>query len=247
MQVNNKPFVFPVHHQSYTGEQKCVRRSFNLLVARSQTLQSRVWKPYGSIPVYSVKHARRNKSGNRKENRSTKRSQILRDVMEDAGGMWLYTGNMSILEEEDDIKLQVTISTRRRIRGHRGKEASEDPARSEFHFRKLKADTYYLEQNLTNCIIDRTKKRMPRLLAKHCHGHRTNKMVRMTLLYIRKAKGSVSKYLLLSKDDLSAYTWLALRGSADCGVGVDSLSRWMVAFTVCIGLFQIEHSTSIHR
>lgn len=83
--------------------------------------------------------------------------------------------------------------------------------RADFTWSDLRKDVREFVHHGLHCIITRAGDSVPRKLATVFHGQKPNEVFHMDLFYVRPAKGSKLKYILILRDDINFYNRLIPR------------------------------------
>jgi hypothetical protein len=80
-------------------------------------------------------------------------------------------------------------------------------------------------QNCLHCVATIPGDKAPHPLGTQLHSTKPNDILHLDILYIELSRDDKYQYLLLMKDDLSGYRWLAPYRTDDAVATVDALMR----------------------
>jgi hypothetical protein len=89
-------------------------------------------------------------------------------------------------------------------------------------------------QNYFHCIATIPGDKVPRPLGTQLNATKPSEILHFDYLYTGLSRDGKFQYLLLLKNDLSAYLWLVPCRTADAAATVDALMRWFAAFGVVL-------------
>lgn len=89
----------------------------------------------------------------------------------------------------------------------------------------LKEDLRAFTQSCIHCTVVNSGLRILRSLSVALHASKPNEVVHADFLYVGLAESCEIKYVLLSMDDISSYTWLYLCANADSDAATNVLSK----------------------
>lgn len=157
-----------------------------------------------SIPPIAMKEIRQHQSGHRSlRNRNRK------------WGLHQKNQRISISSEANDLKLPGVIDSHRCERGRRERSATLEVIQPTYCRMEKKNDTEEFFQLCLHCIMYGNEERITRRSSTVLHGGKLHEVVHADVLCMRPPHTSDLKYILLTEDDLSSYTWLHPYASAD--------------------------------
>jgi Integrase zinc binding domain len=121
-----------------------------------------------------------------------------------------------------------------RSAGHRAYEATLGAIKEYVAWTTMAKDVKVFVQNCFHFAATIPGDKVPRQLGTQPHVTKSNYILHFDFLYIGFSRDGKYQYLLLLKDDLSGYLWLASCRSADAAATVDALMRWFAVFGVVL-------------
>lgn len=147
----------------------------------------------------------------------------------DEDGFVRINQKMWVPDDANKLKLRIIIEGHCGSAGHRRKDAVENIVCGDFEWRDIKRDVREFAKECPHCIVSKTGRRLPRPLVTALHRQKPNKVVYMDFLW----KGSCDKdglnYVLVLKDDLSAYSWLLTCAHPDSEAPTNGVAIWMAS------------------
>lgn len=93
----------------------------------------------------------------------------------------------------------------------------------------MKRDISTFIDKCLHCLVSKSGSLIPRPLAHALHGSRPNEVLHFDFLYMGPGQDN-NHYVLIVKDDLSAYTWLFPTVDCNAEAAAESISSWVAAF-----------------
>jgi Integrase zinc binding domain len=134
------------------------------------------------------------------------------------------------------VKLQLRLCVKAHClsAGHRAYEATLGAIKEYVPWTMMTKVVKVFVQNCLHCIATIPGDKVPRPLGAQLHATKFNEILHFYFLYIVLSSDGKYQYLLLLKDDLSAYLWLVSCRTADAAATVDALMRWVAVFGVVL-------------
>jgi Integrase core domain/Integrase zinc binding domain len=152
----------------------------------------------------------------------------------DAGGMRMMNNALWIPERAVELHLRMCVQAHCRSTGHRACESTLGAIKEYVAWTTMAKDVKVFAQNSLHCIATIPGDKVPRPLGTQLHATKPNEILHFDFLYSGLSRDGKYQYLLLLKDDLSRYLWLALCRRADAAATVHALMRWFAVFGVVL-------------
>ena len=148
-----------------------------------------------------------------------------------ADGVWrLPNGRIWIPAGAHKLQLSILIVGHAGASGHRGAYATRASVAEFFYWASLDADVAEFCKTCLLCLSTIGGKRVARPLGSALHATRPNQVLHFDFLYIGPSDDE-DVYVLLVRDDLSAYTWLKSCPTADAAAATAVLGAWNATFS----------------
>jgi hypothetical protein len=95
-------------------------------------------------------------------------------------------------------------------------------------------DVKVFVQNCLHCVAWIPEDKVPRPLGTQLHATKPEDILHFDFFYIGLSRDGKYQYLVLLKDDLSGYLWLAPCRTANAATTVDALMRWIAVTGVVL-------------
>lgn len=150
---------------------------------------------------------------------------------QDKDGLWRINNTAWIPAEADELKVKLLVLAHAGAAGHRGSDATHAALSEEFTWIGMRKDVADFTDDCLLCIMARDGKRVPRPLALTLHATRPNEVLHFDYLFMGESEAD-TRYVLVVKDDISGYAWLAPSEKASAEHTAETLTRWNRTFTV---------------
>jgi transposase InsO family protein len=118
--------------------------------------------------------------------------------------------------------------------GHRAYEVTLGARKVYMAWTTMAKDVIVFVQNCLHCVATIPGGKVPRPLGTQLHATKPIEILHFDFLYIWLSRDGKYQYLLLLKDCLSGYLWLAPCRTADAADTVDALMHWVSEFGVVL-------------
>jgi len=150
-------------------------------------------------------------------------------VLDTTDGLWKRNNCIWIPSNALEPRLKVMVVSHSGTIGHRGQDASLSILSEDFWWDTMKEDVAALVRGCLHCLVSRTGEIIPRPLSHALHGCFPNEVVHMDFLYMGAGKCG-KKYILIIRDDFSAYVWLWPTDSCTAEAAAEALGQWPGVF-----------------
>jgi hypothetical protein len=133
----------------------------------------------------------------------------------DAGGTKMMKNALWIPERVVELQLRLCVEAHCRSAGHRADEAPLGAIKEYVAWTTMAKDVKVFVQNWLHCVATIPDDVVSRPLGTQLHATKLNEILHFDFLYIGLSRDWKYQYLLLLKDHLSGYLWLAPCRTAD--------------------------------
>ena len=140
-------------------------------------------------------------------------------------------GSVWIPDESADLQLRICIIAHTSTAGHSGSDATASAISRKFFWSTLSEDVATFVNGCIHCISTLGGKRVPRPCGPYVHGTAANDLLQFDFLEIGPGTGGM-KYILMLRDDFSAYCWLCPFSNANAASTAEALLEWTTSFNV---------------
>jgi len=115
--------------------------------------------------------------------------------------------------------------------GHRGAATTYENIRAHFQWESMRSDIVSFCNTCLHCQSTTGGQRIPRPMGHALHSDRPNEIIHFDYLYMGPSDQGM-QYVLIIKDDASAFVWLEPCTATDAESTVEVLLRWFASFGV---------------
>ena len=154
------------------------------------------------------------------------------------GAVWIPSTTQGQL-----IQLRICVGG-----GHRGGDTTLANAKKYFFWSKIRADVYNLVNSCLHCLGTTGGLQIPHPLAHALHASKSNELLHFDFLFM-ELRDSADQYVIILKDDASAFACLELYSAADAKHTVADFLGWFSLFGVVLTWCSDRgsHFTYIHE
>jgi Integrase zinc binding domain/Integrase core domain len=152
----------------------------------------------------------------------------------DAGGIRMINNALWIPERAVELQLRLCVEAHCRSAGHIAYEATLGAIKMYVAWTTMAKDVKVFVQNCLHCVATIPGDKVLRPLGTQLHAPKPNEILHFDFLYIGLSRDGKYQYLLLLKNNLSGYLWLAPCRTADAAATFDALMRWFAVFGVVL-------------
>lgn len=146
--------------------------------------------------------------------------------------LWTFPdGRIWIPEDASDLQLRLCIIAHCGPAGHRGRKATEQALRSKFKWSTLTEDVQAFVRACIHCLSTVGGEKVPRPFGPAVHGTKPNDLVQFDYIDLGPSKTG-DKYVLMLRDDHSAYKWFFCFPSTDAENAATAIIEWCSTFGV---------------
>ena len=156
----------------------------------------------------------------------------LEDGLSRSDGVWrTRDGQVWIPRAADTLKVRLLVIAHCGNAGHRGRKATSTMLKAHFWWVGLEDDVREFCAQCLLCLCVHGGSRVPRPLGAAIHGRQPGEVIHFDYLYLFPAEDG-KKYVMVVRDDLSSYTWLAPAESPTATHAAQTLARWFSTFRI---------------
>lgn len=138
-------------------------------------------------------------------------------------------GEIFIPREAKQLRLRILVAAHAGLAGHRGRDPTIANLEGRFWWQEMRKDAEDFVKSCLHCLTSDSGNTVPRPLGHALHASEPNEVIHFDYCYLGKSTGS-EEYVLIIKDDLTAFTWLKPVATIDSVSTADCLLEWFSNF-----------------